>query len=371
MTTQPEVRVGIVGTSWWSDAMYFPALVSHPIGRFTAVCGRDKERTRAAATRWNVPHAFTDWKAMLDSDEIDAVIVASTNETHFPITMAALERRLPVLCEKPIGLNAAEADEMATAARAAQVTTMVPFTYRWMPSNQYVKRLLDEGYVGRPYHLNMRYYAGYARAGGYAWRFDNEKAGAGILGDLGAHWLDMARWFLGEITAVSATTGRFVTRGPRPDGTDYPRGEDSAVLMARFESGALAILQTSAVCWEGTAFGQTHLLDLHGSEGTLYATNDWDHVQEVRGVKAGEKGPAHALDIPDALWAGAPRAPVHDTYRHIFRRTEAMTRGWVTAIAEGRFVEPDLTTGARVQQLIGAGLASVAGGGQWQQVPAP
>jgi predicted dehydrogenase len=362
--------VGIVGTSWWSDAMYFPALASHPIGRFTAVCGRDKERTRAAAARWNVAHAFTDWKAMLDSNEIDAVIVASTNESHFPITMAALERRLPVLCEKPIAMNTAEAIEMAAAAREAQITTMVPFTYRWMPSNQYVKQLLNEGYIGHPYHLNMRYYAGYARSSDYAWRFDNEKAGAGILGDLGAHWLDMARWFLGEIAEVSATTSRFVTRRARPDGSDYPRGEDSAVLMARFESGALAILQTSAVCWEGTPFGQTHLLDLHGSDGTLYATNDWDHVQQVRGVRAGEQGPAHVLDIPDALWGGAPHAPVHDTYRHIFRRTEAMTRGWVTAIAEGRFVEPDLTTGARVQQLIGAGLASVAADGQWQYVPA-
>ena len=80
---------------------------------------------------------------------------------------------------------------------------MVPFTYRFMPTNQFVKQLITDGYVGRPYHLSMRYFAGYARDGAYAWRFDEEKAGSGILGDLGSHWLDMARWFLGEVTEVS------------------------------------------------------------------------------------------------------------------------------------------------------------------------
>ena len=259
-----------------------------------------------AAARWNVAHAFTDWKAMLDSGVIDAVIVASPNDSHFTITMAALERRLPVLCEKPIAMNADEAIEMADVVRecpgdhdgAVHVSVDAVEPVREATARRGLCRAAVP-----PEHALLR---GLRRGSDYAWRFDDEKAGAGILGDLGADWLDMARWFLGEITAVSATTSRFVTRGPRPDGTDYPRGEDSVVLMARFESGALAILQTSAVCWEGTSFGQTHLLDLHGSEGTIYATNHWDNVQEVRGVKAGEKGPAHDLDIPDALWAGAP-----------------------------------------------------------------
>ncbi len=366
MSDMARVRVGLVGTSWWAEAMYLPALADHPIGRITAICGRDRARAVEVAERWSVATVADNWRSMIDGGDIDAVIIASPNETHHDVTMAALAAGLPVLCEKPVGMNAAEALAMAAAARQSAVATMVPFTYRYMPTNQYIKRLLDEGYVGQPYHLSMRYFAGYARDGAYAWRFDQTKAGSGILGDLGSHWLDMARWLLGEITAVSANSDRFVPRQPRPDGSTYDQAEDNAVILARFASGASATLQISAVCWEGTPFGQVHELDLHGSEGTLHAHNDWDRIQRVCGVRAGEAGPAQALDIPDEVWNGAPRSPVHDTYRHVFRNTEAMTRGWVTAVAEGRSVEPSLATGARVQQLVDAAVLSAATGGAWQ-----
>jgi predicted dehydrogenase len=362
-----SIRVGIVGTSWWTDAMYLPALASHPRGSVRAICGRNHDTADEIARRWGIPLVFTDWEEMLDSGEIDAVIVASTNETHHPITMAALARRLPVLCEKPLALNVEQAHEMAAAAAEADVTTMVPFSYRYMPTNQYVKRLITEGYVGKPHHLHLRYFTGYARGGEYIWRFDTSLAGSGIVGDLGAHWLDMSRWLLGEIVAVSATTDSFVERAARPDGADYERAEDSAVILARFESGALGVLHTTAVCWEPSKFGQTHGLDLHGTDGTLHAFTDWDSVQEVRGVRASETGAPHPLPVPDDIWQGAPTGTVHDTYRHIFRSTEAMTRGWLTAVAEGRKVDPDIATGARIQELMDGVLRSAANRGVWTE----
>jgi predicted dehydrogenase len=176
----------------------------------------------------------------------------------------------------------------------------------------------------------------------------------------------MARWLLGEVTEVAANGDRFVPREPRPDGAAYRAAEDHAVISARFESGASATLQISAVAWEGTPFGQIHELDLHGSGGTLHARIDWDTVQEVRGLTAGQRGPAPVLPVPDDLWAGAPRGSVHDTYRHVFRRTEAMTREWATAVADGRQVQPDLASGARVQELVDAAVRSAAGDGSWQ-----
>jgi predicted dehydrogenase len=370
MGDQRRVRVGLVGTSWWAEAMYLPALAEHPVGTITTLCGRDRVRAQEVANRWSVPAVADSWQAMIDSGEIDAVIIASPNETHHDVAMAALAAGLPVLCEKPVGMNDVEAQAMAAAARDAGVATMVPFTYRYMPTNQYVKRLIDEGYVGRSYHMSMRYFAGYARDGAYAWRFDEAKAGSGILGDLGSHWLDMATWMLGDAAAISAHSDRFVPRQARPDGTKYSQAEDNAVILVRFVSGASATLQISAVCWEGTPFGQIHELDLHGSDGTLHAHNDWDTVQQVRGVRSGERGPAKVMAIPETIWNGAPHSPVHDTYRHVFRRTEAMTRGWVTAVAEHRMVEPDLTTGARVQQLVDAAVTSAANGGSWQTVSA-
>src|SRR5579859_7819669 len=155
------VRVGVVGTSLWADSMYLPALQNHPKGKIVAVCGRDPDRTQVFAARWNIPHFYTDFRKLLDAGGLDALIVASANDSHHPITMAALDAGLHVLCEKPLALNAIQAREMADKAKSSGRKNMVPFTYRYMPTNRYLKQLIDEGYIGRPYHLNIRYYADY------------------------------------------------------------------------------------------------------------------------------------------------------------------------------------------------------------------
>ncbi len=349
--------------------MYLPALANHPAGSVTAICGRDQATANKVAATWGIPSVYGDWREMLASGEIDALIVATPNDTHHPITMAAIERGLAVLCEKPLSLDATLAAEMVEAAEAAGVTTMTPFTYRCMPTFRWTKQLIDEGYVGRPYHLHLRYFTGYARDGDYAWRFDTATAGAGIVGDLGTHWIDMARWLLGEVVAVSATIDRFVERAPRPDGSPYDAAEDSALIQCRFASGALGVLHATAVAWEGTPMGQIHELDLHGSAGTLHTYNDWDTVQEVRGVRSGEPGPAAVLPIPDEIWQGARRDSVHNTYRDVFRTTETQARAWLTAVAAGTTVQPDLAAGARAQVIADAALRSAAEHSRWIETP--
>lgn len=356
------VRVGLVGTSWWADAMYLPALADHPRGAITAICGRNADKANDMAWKWSIGQVHTDWLAMLDSGSIDAVIIASTNNTHHPIAMAAMERGLHVLCEKPLGLTHADALELTATAERFGTITMTPFTYRWMPWNRYVKRLIGEGYVGQPHHLDMRYYTDFARDRSYAWRFDADLAGSGIIGDIGTHWLHLAEWFLGPVTHVGAMTSTFGEREPRPDGNTYTQTEDSAVMNVRCESGAYAVLHVTAMAWEGTPFGQTHHLEVHGSEGTLYAHSDWNAEQLVRGVRAGQPGPAKALPWPDDL-VELVEPSVHDTYRKIFRTTDAMARSWVDAIADGRQVQPDFAAGARVQAMADAAVASAARGG--------
>ncbi|MEY4338863.1 MAG: hypothetical protein RLZ14_713 [Actinomycetota bacterium] len=355
------IRVGIVGTSWWAESMYLPALAEHPLGRVTAMCGRDVAKARAVADQWGVPEVYPHHEAMFD--HVDAVIVASSNSSHHPIALAALKRGLPVLCEKPLGLNGAEADELAAAASAAGVATMTPFTYRFMPVFTELRHRIDGGFVGRPYHMAARYYTGYARNGEYSWRFDRAEAGSGVLGDLGTHWIDAALYLLGPITHIGAVVNSTVPRAARPDGATYELCEDVAMMTARFANGAVGQLIVSAVAWEGTPFGQTHHVEVHGSDGTLYGYNDWDTAQEVRGLRSGEVGPARALPRTPELWAGLRTDTVHNTYRDVFRTTEAMTRGWVTAVAEGRMCEPDIAHGALVQRITDAAVRSAAAGG--------
>jgi len=363
-----QVRVGIVGTSWWADAMYLPPLTAHEQAAVVAVSGRNAATTAAFADRWGIEQRFDAPIAMLDSAGLDAVVVASSNDSHFPLTMAALDRGLHVLCEKPLAQNAAQAQEMTARAEETGAITLVPFTYHYMPVNQWVRRLIAEGYVGRPYHVNIRYYTGYAADSAYSWRFDRELAGSGVIGDLASHWIHLARWLLDDNeVSVGALASAFVERQPRPDGGTYEQAEDSAVLTVRYASGAYGVLQVCAVSWEGTPFNQTHHLEVHGDAGTIYGVCDWDTVQEVRGVRRGERGPATVLPIPDEIWGGVRRDNVHDTYRGVFRGTDAMTRGWITAIAEQRHVRPDFADGLAVQRVVDAAVASADADGA--QVP--
>lgn len=347
------MKVGIVGPGWWSETMFVPALRAHPGAELRAICGRDRGRTERFAADNDIPLVFTDVDEMYASGEIDAVVISTVNKTHHPMTMAALDRGIHVLCEKPLAMSPVEADEMAARAAETGLTCLVPFTYRFMPTSQYVKRLIDDGYVGKPYLLNLRYYTGFARDGAYAWRFDLDEAGAGVLGDLGSHWIDMARWMLGEISAVTCTLTHHVERGPRPDGRPYQPADDGANILVEFASGAHGVIVVSAVCYEDSPFGQTHVYDLHGSEGTVYAVNDWNRLQHVRGAREGE--PIHDLPIPDDIWGDVRRDVVHDTYRDVFRSTDVLARGWISAILAGqRHVEPGFDDGAAVQRVVAA-----------------
>ncbi len=358
------IRVGVFGASWWADAMHLPALTSHPDVEIVGICARTSSSTRAMAERWNIPHWFTDPAEMLATLELDAAIIATANDSHYDLAMACLDRGLHVLCEKPLALDADQAQKMVDRAATAGVITLVPFTYRYMPVNQWVKRLVSNGYVGRALHINMRYYTGFGFDDAYSWRFDGSVAGSGIIGDLGSHWIHMARWLLNDTeTSISAVSSTFVARGLRPDGTEYDQQEDSAVMTVRYASGAYGVLQTSAVCWEGTPFGQTHHLEIHGDAGTIYATCDWDTVQEVRGLRRGETAGAQILAIPDDIWAGVRRDTVHNTYRDVFRTTDVMIRGWVEAIIAGESIEPGFAEGLAVQRVIDAAVASAKTGG--------
>jgi len=212
--TSNAVSVGVVGTSWWADAMHLPALASHPAANTVAICGRNRSNARRMADAWGIPQVFTDYREMIERADLDAIVISTPNSTHYPIAMKALDASLHVLCEKPIALTYAQAREMAETSQARGLKTLAPFTYSFMPTARYLKELIDGGYLGNPYHLNMRYYTGFAREGDYRWRFDKRIAGAGVIGDLGSHFLYLAEWFFGDIEALTCRLGHTVPRPP-------------------------------------------------------------------------------------------------------------------------------------------------------------
>ena len=352
-----KIKLGLVGTSWWSDSMYLPALQSKEAVQVVAVCGRNLEKAADLAKRWNIPEVYTDYHQMLQKSKIDALIISSSNNTHAPFTIEALHLGLHVLCEKPLGLNYQEAWQMAQLAAKQGIVHAVPFTYSFMPDNRFVKQLISEGFIGQPYHCNLRYYTGYGRTSGYSWRSNVELAGSGALGDIGSHFLYIAEWLYGNIGAVTCQFGYPIQRPSlTPDGKPYTCTEDTASLMLSFENGAQGMIHASTVAHEKNIFGQTHHMEFHGSEGTLYTVNDWDTIQKVSGAKNGEA--LKELPIPDSIWGDLRHDTVHNTYRDVFRKQGLMVGQFIDAIQASTAFLPNFHDGARIQRILDAAILS-------------
>lgn len=359
------IRVGIIGTSAWTERMYINGLREHPNAKVTAVCGRDRERTEAFAKRNDIEYATTDYRDLLDGD-IDAVIISTPNDTHYPMTMHALKNRLHVMCEKPLALTYAQADAMATEAERRGVVNMTAFTYWFFPHYRYVAQLVNEGYVGTPYHLNLRYYSSYGLNGDPIWRFDRRHGGEGALADIGSHALSLARAFLGDATHVSARLSTHVTREGIPA---EHRASDDAILTLQFANGALGTIHVSMASYQPQAGGQKQALELSGSNGTLFYQNDFSTFFSLQGAQLNDKQPQE-LTVPDELWPQeVSRDNPRDMYGDLFTKADAMAREFVSAIADERPANaPDFREGAEVQKLLDAAVDSHQQGGTAIQV---
>ena len=351
------VRVGLIGTSWWSAFAYASALNAHPRAEFAAVCGRDVDRTRAFADEFGVGAVFHDPHELMAAPDLDAVVVALPDDLHHPVTLAAIDRGLHVLCEKPLALTEAHAREMRDRAVAVGVVHMVMFTYRWMPYYRYVFDLVSDGFIGECHHAEFRFIMSYARARKYAWRFDAARAN-GVLGDLGVHLIDLARWWVGDVSGVVSRLGVVVQR-PGADGGRLEPANDSASLLLDFVGGASGSLHASAVSHLGDrAFVQE--VRLYGSEGTL----EVDVVMggdaagcTVRGMRA-SGGVMEPLPIPDAYWGGVdPKTPFRVLGVH-----SAGARAFVDAVLGVGPVSPDFADGYEAQRVVDAALEAHASG---------
>lgn len=262
------IRIGVIGTSWWADLGHLPFLTSDERIQVTALCGRNRERAQAMATKYNIPHIFTDYRTMMKAGGLDAVVILTPDDEHFAMTMAALDAELHVLCEKPLARNAAQAKQLYDRAEAQGVRHMTYFTYRWLPHYRYLHDLLAQGAVGRLYQAQFQFMAGNGRNPVYAWRFDPQRA-SGALGDYGSHMIDLARYLVGDIAQVNA---RLATHAPRngPDGRPLYSACDAATLLIKFLYGGQGTIELSAVARTHDP-ALEHTIVLHGEAGSLLA----------------------------------------------------------------------------------------------------
>ena len=349
MPLYDTVRVGVVGTSDHTDRVHLANLQSHPRAEIVAICGRNQERAQARARTYGIPRVFAHYEDMIEHAGLDAVVDAAPDDLHFPITMAALDAGLHVLCEKPLASSYAEAQTLAKRAAAKNVKHMTYFSWRWPPAQRYLGDLIDQGFLGRCYHVEFRFLHGFSRSHNYEWRLDGDRA-SGVLGDLGSHLIDLARRYVGDVTRVSADLTTHVERQGL-DGAPLNPANDSATLLLRFANGAQGILQCSAVA-HVAEHELVQQVQLHGERGTL-AMHYSSCETTVIGAR-GDEAQLHTLPIPDSYWGGARR----DRPLDVFRSEPVGDRLFIEAIIEDRPIVPSFQDGAKVQAIIEAALES-------------
>jgi predicted dehydrogenase len=346
-----KVRVGVIGTSWFADLYHLPNLKSHPQVDLVAICGRNPARAQEMASKYAIPAVFSDYRAMFERAGLDAVVIATPDDQHYPMTMDALDAGLHVLCEKPLALTLEHARAMYAKAEATRVKHMVSFTFRWLPVYQYLHELIQSGYLGRCYHCDVSYLSDYARDGRYRWRFDPTRA-HGVLGDFGVHMIDLARLLVGEIRRVSAHLAAFVTIAG-PEGAVIEAANQSAVLTVEFANGAQGTIHLSGVAHTGGR-GQEQRIALHGEAGALvsdFQLAGWR--MEINGARAEEKE-FQPLVLPDRVWGDAPRGDV----LALFQRQSVADRLFVDAILADGPIAPSFWDGMKAQEVIAAAITS-------------
>jgi myo-inositol 2-dehydrogenase/D-chiro-inositol 1-dehydrogenase len=232
---------------------------------------------KSFADNWGYESIESDWRKLVERPDIDLIDIASPNDTHAEIAIAAAKAGKMVMCEKPLGRTAAEAKTMVEAVEAANVPNMVWYNYRRVPAVTLIKQLLEDGRFGRIFHYRAKFLQDWTisqdlpQGGEGLWRLDVSVAGSGVTGDLLAHNIDTAMWLNGPITEVSAVTETFIKeRQHNLTGKVEPVGiDDASLFLARFENGSLAT-------FEATRYARGHkalyTLEINGEHCSAF----WD-----------------------------------------------------------------------------------------------
>jgi predicted dehydrogenase len=338
-----------------------------------AVAARKEDRVKKFAENWGYESFSTDWRDLIARKDIDLIDIASPNDTHREIAIAAAKAGKMVMCEKPLGRTAKEAEEMVAAVEAAAVPNTVWYNYRRVPAVTLIKQLVDEGKFGRIFHYRAKFLQDWTisqdlpQGGEGLWRLDVAVAGSGVTGDLLAHNIDTALWLNGPIAEVTAMTETFITeRKHTLTGKVEPVGiDDASAFLCRFENGSLAM-------FEATRYARGHkalyTLEINGEHASafwdlhdLHRIQYFDHRDEgrVRGWRN-----VHITDSDHPYmkhwWVPGLQIGYEHTFIHQFA-------DFVTAAEKGQSIAPSFRDGLATDYVTDAVLKS-AKSGRWEKV---
>lgn len=354
------IRIGLIGASWFTDLWFLPVLTRHPGAQVVAICSKNGANAQALADKYGVANVYRTADEMMDEAGLDGVCIVTPNDTHYPLTMSAIERGLHVLCEKPLAMDGRESGEMLAAAQRSGIIHSVNFSIRQHPAVQHMREAVKEGKIGSLLEGHFEYSGDYGISEPPGWRGSIRAGSAGgVLQDLGSHIIDLAQYILDEpIVAAQGTmrsleSGRAVEFAKR---SNPDQAADSVAFLADFASGGHVAFQTSWVKPQGNN-GQTLALELNGTAGSLKMFS-CGYGGRLQYAKTG--GEWETVDLPELLPLDYSQAPSEDRFRPYRNSSDNEAWRWVDAIIQRRdgneaeLALPDFEAGDAVQRVIDA-----------------
>ena len=380
-----ELRVGMLGYGFMGRAHSnaykrlndFFNVEHRPV--LKVACARKEDKLKSFAENWGYERTETDWRKVVEADDVDLIDIGTPNHVHHEVAIAAAKAGKMVVCEKPLAMNVAEAEEMTRAVEEAGVANMVWFNYRRVPAIALAKQINDEGRIGRPFHYRATYLQDWTIAedvpqgGAGLWRLDVNVAGSGVTGDLLAHSIDSAMWINGAITRVVAKTETFVKeRRHVESGNVEPVGiDDACMFLAEFANGSMGTFESTRYARGRKNY---NTLELNGADGSVYFDlEEPEYLQffEYTQQQSGRKTEDH-LTGWRKIHVSNPEHPYMSNYwvpgttigyEHTFLNALA---DFVIGIETGKPTQPDFRNALQTQKVCDAVIDS-AKAGAWRE----
>ena len=265
-----NLKWGVIGAGSVAQRRSIPAIQKASRNELHAILSREPKRGQLLAERFGAAASYTDMNDLLADPELDAVYIATPVFLHAQQAIAAAEKGLHILCDKPLSLNQDQSQQIVDACKANGVNLQICFLFRFHSCFQKVRQWLIEDCLGTVVYARMPFMK-YAPKNHDDWHIDPAKSGGGSIMDLGAHSIDLLRWFFGEVADVSAFCTDFVYK--------YPV-EETGLVMLRFKNGVQAITETSFA-----AQLSPQILEIYGTDGSVIVYNEdgWKIRRETQG----------------------------------------------------------------------------------------
>jgi len=355
MSSERNLRVGVIGTGHWATAAHIPGFQACPGVEVAAICSRDRARGEEVARAFGIPAVYTASADMVEHTDLDLVSVVTPDDRHLADANAAIAAGLHVLCEKPLARTLGDARRMADAAQAAGVLTKVGFTMRYAPAMMRLRELVAGGALGQPYLFEA-----FLQNGQFLsperplhWKMTKEHAGAGAVVEYGIHGLDLATWLMGEVRRVCAAGRTLIPTRRLPSGAAARvEVDDSCAWLMDFANGALGVCHAG---WATVGRAPGLELRVYGSGGAAQCIlSDELPGSALLRMANTEDQRFVPTTIPARL---ASRAPETEPWWRRFHGN--LIRRFVDEIRAQATGEPTFADGVRAQELLAALIVSM------------